>query len=111
MRPPEIVIDDFELRARPELSTGAPDLHPDLAPGEGQARDAGLDGAAATTTTERPLPAAGEPDGEARARAALDAAIEEARTRAATVTRVSFDPLPPPHNPLDDLRPPEDPPS
>lgn len=77
---PQLRLGGFDFTGKPELGTSAPGQHPDLGPGEGQARDAALD-AEAVGELRAPLPEAPTP-GEVQAGADLDDSIAKAREAA-----------------------------
>jgi hypothetical protein len=62
----------------PEMSSPGLSELPDHGVGEGRAKEDAELATARATTNQRELPAAGKPDGERRAEADVDAAIEDA---------------------------------
>lgn len=97
----ELELGDVDATLRPALGTSS--LH-DEGPGQPQARDREQLVEDAAQHPALP-PAAGPTEGEARADVDVDGAIEAARARGAGagVTATTFDPFPPPHDPLADL--------
>ena len=98
-------LDEIVEHVRPVTSTTPSSTLPDLGPGQGQARGAGLDETAEATTNVPTLPSpppAHLSESEQLVGADLDDALAAARARA---ERASFDTLPPPHDPLTDRLP------
>ena len=92
VKPPEVIVDDWEMRARPALSTDEDQAAPDPAPGMGQKRDDFLDAQARgpDRTPEDHEPTASERQAEVD----VMQSIQEANDRLAGLIRPVLPPAP-----------------